>query len=155
MLIKVYSVLETLGTSMLWVEGEISSNFLPVKICHFHIKNHFTQLSVLSISSVLFKKEPARHAGRMLFDAEERRNETHVDGDQVDLGVTVLSGLGGGHLFSPTHPSCSHHIRTEPNPGQYVVVQQYRYEFVFGIDCIPLEFKVFVVVDSLLWILRL
>ena len=32
MLIKVYSVLETLGTSMLWVEGEISSNFLPVKI---------------------------------------------------------------------------------------------------------------------------
>jgi hypothetical protein len=39
--------------------------------------------------------------GRMLFDADERRNETHVDGDQVDLGVTVLSGLGGGHLFSP------------------------------------------------------
>lgn len=32
MLIKVYSVLVTLGTSMLWVEGEISSNFLPVKI---------------------------------------------------------------------------------------------------------------------------
>jgi hypothetical protein len=32
MLIKAYSVLETLGTSMLWVEGEMSSSFFWVKI---------------------------------------------------------------------------------------------------------------------------
>ena len=23
---------------------------------------------------------------------------THIDADQVDLGMTVLSGLGGGHV---------------------------------------------------------
>jgi hypothetical protein len=43
-------------------------------------------------------------------------NETHVDGDQVDLGVTVLSGLGGGHLFSPIHPS--YHITSVRNQFQ-------------------------------------
>lgn len=73
----------------------------------------------------------------MLFGADERRNLTHVDGDQVDLGVTVLSSLGGGHLFSPQTFVVSQHIRTEPSPGQYVVVQQYRYGFVVGIDVIP------------------
>jgi hypothetical protein len=76
MLIKVYSVLETLGTSMLWVEGEISSNFLPVKICHFHVANIPDQPFVLSrnfIHSTLVPA-PAGHPGRMLFDADERRN---------------------------------------------------------------------------------
>jgi hypothetical protein len=74
MLIKVYSVLETLGTSMLWVEGEISSNFLPVKICHFHITNHLDQPFVLSRNSVHsdLAPAPAGHPGRMLFDADER-----------------------------------------------------------------------------------
>lgn len=27
-----------------------------------------------------------------------RESKTHVDGDEMDLGVTVLSGLGGGHV---------------------------------------------------------
>lgn len=26
------------------------------------------------------------------------QSDTHIDGDEMDLGVTVLSGLGGGHV---------------------------------------------------------
>lgn len=110
-----------------------------------HHTNHLDQLSMLFPISLVLALALAGHPGRMLLSADERRNETHVDGDQVNLGVTVLSGLGGGHLFSPTHPSCSHHIRTEPNPGQYVVVGQYRYGFVVGIDFMSFEFVVSVV----------
>jgi hypothetical protein len=47
----------------LWVEGEISSNFLPVKICHFHITNHLHQLSMLFRISLVLAL--ARHAGRI------------------------------------------------------------------------------------------
>jgi hypothetical protein len=101
----------------LWVEGEISSSFLPVKICHFHITNHLDQLSMLFRISLVLALALAGNPGRMVLSADERRNETHVDGDQVDLGVTVLSGLGGGHLFSPhIRRFASHPRRIESTP---------------------------------------
>jgi hypothetical protein len=53
----------------LLTEGEISSSFLPVKIC--------------TVSFAPYHLRP---------------KVTHISGDQVDLGVTVLSSLGGRHV---------------------------------------------------------
>lgn len=39
----------------------------------------------------------------------ERTEETHIDGDEMDLGVTVLAGLGGRHfgdLARATYSNC-------------------------------------------------
>jgi hypothetical protein len=78
---------------MLWVEGEMSSIFFPVKIC----------LGERVADGV------ARHAkGRLVILVSDdratcrlchrRSAPTHVNGDKVDLGVTVLARLGGGHV---------------------------------------------------------
>lgn len=73
----------TLGTSMLWVEGEMSSSFLPVKI--WSVSGH--------------PKEVIGRLNRVCAgSAELSDSSTHVDGDKVDLGVTVLAGLRGGHV---------------------------------------------------------
>ena len=32
--------------------------------------------------------------------------KTYIDGDKVDLGVTVLSGLGGGHVDDLAGTAC-------------------------------------------------
>lgn len=69
-----YSVRVTLGTSTLWVEGESSSYLRPVKICAFECE----------------RQRPAAW-----WDTKEG---THVGGDQVNLGVSVLSSLGGRHV---------------------------------------------------------
>jgi hypothetical protein len=69
-----YSVLVTLGTSTLWVEGESSSYLREVKIC-------------VSSPSV----------PRTRYDSPAV-DGTHVGGDQVNLGVSVLSSLGGRHV---------------------------------------------------------
>ena len=74
-----YSVRATLGTSMLWVEGERSSIFFPVKIWKSRMKS--------KIKSVL-KIDPITNT----------QDETHINGNQVDLSVSVLSGLRGRHV---------------------------------------------------------
>jgi hypothetical protein len=69
MLMRVYSILTTLGTSMLWVEGQICAA-VRARSKHAKGKAHIFEL----------------------FGGED------VGGDQVDLGVTVLARLGGRHV---------------------------------------------------------
>ena len=40
---------------------------------------------------------PASQHTRWLGETSRER-ETHIDGDEMDLGVTVLARLGGGHV---------------------------------------------------------
>ena len=37
---------------------------------------------------------------------DQRRWGAYIDADQVDLGMTVLSGLGGGHVNDLARTSC-------------------------------------------------
>lgn len=68
----------TLGTSILWVEGEISSNFFPVKICgNIHHTGSTTCPSGIG---------------------ETKQNETNIDSNQMDFSMSVLSGLGSRHV---------------------------------------------------------
>ena len=54
---------------MLWVDGQISSSFFPVK-------------SIAMCTSLIDMKVTCEN----------------IESNQVDFGVAVLSGLGGGHL---------------------------------------------------------
>lgn len=61
---------------------ESRTNFLPVKICE---SLTFAEFSI----------------GR-----SKGKSWTHVNGDKVDLGVTVLPGLGGGHVDDLAGTAC-------------------------------------------------
>jgi hypothetical protein len=84
---------------MLWVEGEISSNFLPVKIYSHGDRRTTTERRHGPNKSNNEMEKVNMSTSICMPDFAQRISKTHVDGSQVDLGVTVLSGLGGRHLF--------------------------------------------------------
>ena len=80
---------------MLWVEGEISSSFLPVKICD-HRRGR---------SSTIVRWGGWRSPAPAAF--------THIDGDEVNFCVTMLARLGGGHVNNLAGPALDHDMSVD------------------------------------------
>lgn len=51
-------------------------------------------------------------------------NETHIDGDKVDLGVTVLTSLGSGHVNDLARPALDDNVTVLPESGTLHTVGQ-------------------------------
>ena len=68
-------------------EGEISSSFLPVKICKGQV------------------------------GPNQRAVYTHVNGDEVDLCVTVFAGLGGRHVDNLARTALDTDVAVLPKGG--------------------------------------
>lgn len=49
-------------------------------------------------TSFFWVKICAETGSQRLESNDQRRWGAYIDADQVDLGMTVLSGLGGGHV---------------------------------------------------------
>lgn len=87
MLTSWYSVRVTLGTSMLWVYLSVLRQTRTLR--------HVSTYGRRDILELLAGEDlyPVSLAPYHL-----RPRVTHISGDQVDLGVTVLSSLGGRHV---------------------------------------------------------
>jgi hypothetical protein len=80
-----------LGTSILWVEGEISSSFLLVKIYEYRGRP-----SSAIVCRGRWSPAPVAF--------------TNIDGDEVNFCVTVLARLGGGHVNDLAGPALDHDV---------------------------------------------
>ena len=81
-------------------EGEISSSFLPVKIYFVSLPIPLTEHTATSSEG---HNVTIKH--------------TYVLGDKVDLGVTVLSSLGGGHVDNFARSSLDEDVTRLPQTG--------------------------------------
>jgi len=83
-----YSVRRTLGTSILCVEGQISS-------CRTNIQQLYKFGSSAGNYQFFASKDLI---ARKKFINKRNKTFTHIDGDEMDFRVTMLPGFRGGHV---------------------------------------------------------